>query len=140
VCASPTPGQLVELADGLAAEAAGRGDRPYGAVLVSPHGEVEIMATNRERSAGDATAHAEMELLRAAARAGIATPLGNRTVAVNAEPCAMCASALLEAGVGSLVYRAHSGEVVKNSPIVFAEQLSARQSSPRPSSIVRRSE
>jgi tRNA(adenine34) deaminase len=116
VCASPTPEQLVDLADGLATEAAGRGDRPYGAVLVSPHGEVEMMASNRERSAGDPTAHAEMELLRAAARSGVAPPMGNRTVAVNAEPCAMCAAALNEAGVGSVIYRAPTGELVSETP------------------------
>ena len=90
----------------LAAEAAGRGDPPFGALLVSPHGEVAVMASNRQVSGGDPTAHAELELLRAAARAGHRPPLRGFTVVVNAEPCSMCASALVKAEIGALIYGA----------------------------------
>jgi tRNA(adenine34) deaminase len=106
MCVAPTPEQLVELAMGLAAEAARRGDPPFGAVLVSPHGEVVGMASNRQVSGDDPTAHAELELLRAASRAGHRPPLGSYTIAINAEPCSMCASALVKAGLGTLVYGA----------------------------------
>jgi tRNA(adenine34) deaminase len=90
----------------LAAEAGGRGDPPFGAVLVSPHDEVVAMASNRQVSGDDPTAHAEIELLRAAARAGYRPPLSRCTVVVNAEPCSMCASALVKAGVAELIYGA----------------------------------
>ena len=140
MCTSPTPEQLVELAGGLAMEAAARGDRPFGAVLISPHGEVVSMASNREVTSDDPTAHAERILLRGARSQGFTSPLRGYTVAVNAPPCSMCVAALSDAGVGSLIYRAESGAVVKNSPSVFAEQLSTRQSTPSPSSIVRSSE
>lgn len=90
----------------LAAEAGGRGDPPFGALLVSAHGDVVGMASNRQVSGDDPTAHAEIELLRAAARDGHRPPLGAYTVAVNAEPCSMCASALVKAGVGSVIYGA----------------------------------
>lgn len=106
MCVAPTAEQLVETAMGLAAEAGQRGDPPFGALLVSPHGEVEVMATNRQVSGGDPTAHAELELLRAAARAGHRPPLRGYMVVVNAEPCSMCASALVKAEVGSLIYGA----------------------------------
>ncbi len=106
MCVSPTPEQLVETAMGLAAEAAKRGDPPFGAVLVSPHGEVVAMASNRQVSSDDPTAHAELELLRAAARAGYRPPLSGHTIAVNAEPCSMCASAIAKAALGGLVYGA----------------------------------
>jgi tRNA(adenine34) deaminase len=106
MCVSPTPTALVELAMGLAAEAGARGDPPFGAVLVSPHGEVVAMASNRQVSGNDPTAHAEIELLRAAARGGTHLPLRAHTLVVNAEPCSMCASAIVKAGVGSLVYGA----------------------------------
>ncbi len=106
MCVSPTPEQLVETAMTLAAEAAGRGDPPFGALLVSPHGEVVAMASNRQVSAGDPTAHAELELLRAAARSGYGPPLRGYTVAVNAEPCSMCASALVKAELGELIFGA----------------------------------
>ena len=106
MCVAATPEQLVETAMGLAAEAAKRGDPPFGALLVSPQGEVVAMASNRQVSGGDPTAHAELELLRAAARDGHRPPLGAYTVAVNAEPCSMCASALVKAEVGALIYGA----------------------------------
>ena len=106
MCVAPTPEQLVRTAMTLAAEAVGRGDPPFGALLVSPHGEVAVMASNRQVSGGDPTAHAELELVRAAARAGHRPPLRGFTVVVNAEPCSMCASALVKAEVGALIYGA----------------------------------
>jgi len=106
MCVLPTPEQLVETAMGLAAEAAKRGDAPFGALLVSPHGEVVAMASSRQVSADDPTAHAEIELLRKAAQAGARPPLTGYTVAVNAEPCSMCASALVKAAVSNLIYGA----------------------------------
>ena len=106
MCVTPTPDALVRLAMTLAAEAAQRGDPPFGALLVSPLGEVVAMASNRQVSNDDPTAHAEIELLRAAARAGVRPPLAGYTLVVNAEPCSMCASAIVKAAVGSLVYGA----------------------------------
>ena len=107
----------------LAAEAAARGDPPFGAVLVSAHGEVVAMASNRQVSGDDPTAHAEIELLRAAARAGYRPPLRGATLVINAEPCSMCASALIKAGVGALVYGAsHEPHLVPDLAVadVFA--------------------
>jgi tRNA(adenine34) deaminase len=106
MCVAPTHDQLVQVAMGLAAEAGARCDPPFGALLVSPHGEVVAMASNRQVSGDDPTAHAEIELLRAAARAGARPPLRGHTLVVNAEPCSMCASAIIKAGVGALVYGA----------------------------------
>ncbi|HUQ44836.1 MAG TPA: nucleoside deaminase [Candidatus Limnocylindria bacterium] len=106
MCVSPTPNALVELSMTLAAEAASRGDPPFGAVLVFAHGEVVAMASNRQVSGDDPTAHAEIELLRAAARAGYRPPLRGATLVINAEPCSMCASAIVKAGIGGLVYGA----------------------------------
>jgi tRNA(adenine34) deaminase len=106
MCVRPTPEQLVQTAMTLAAEAGKRGDPPFGALLVSPFGEVVAMASNRQVSGDDPTAHAEIELLRAAARAGIRPPLRGHTAVVNAEPCSMCASALVKAEVGELLYGA----------------------------------
>jgi tRNA(adenine34) deaminase len=106
MCVSPTTEALVRTAIGLAAEAGRRGDPPFGALLVSPHGEVVAMASNRQVSGDDPTAHAEIELLRAAARAGHRPPLAGCTVVVNAEPCSMCASALVKAAISALVYGA----------------------------------
>jgi tRNA(adenine34) deaminase len=106
MCVSPTPEQLVTMTMTLADEAAKRGDPPFGAVLVSAQGEVVAMASNRQVSGDDPTAHAEIELLRAAARAGYRPPLPGCTIVINAEPCSMCASALVKAGLGALIFGA----------------------------------
>lgn len=103
MCVAPTPEQLVQTAMGLAAEAGRRGDPPFGALLVSPHGEVVAMASNRQLTDDDPTAHAEIVLLRAAARAGHRAPLAGYTIAINAEPCSMCASALVKSGVSTVI-------------------------------------
>lgn len=97
---------LVRLAMGLADEAGRRGDPPFGAVLVDAAGAVVARSANAQVSGGDPTAHAEVELLRAAARDGMRPPLDRRAVVVNAEPCSMCASALIKAGIGAIVYGA----------------------------------
>jgi tRNA(adenine34) deaminase len=112
----------------LAAEAGRRGDPPFGALLVSPHGEVVAIASNRQVSGDDPTAHAELELLRAAARAGFRPPLRGYTVAVNVEPCSMCASALVKAEVGSLLYGApHEPHM---DPDLGVEEIFARARRP----------
>ena len=83
----------------LAGEA---GDVPVGAVVVVAD---EIIATgcNRRQRSNDPTAHAEIEVLRAAAQV-----VGNwrveGTIYVTQEPCPMCAGALVNARVGRLVY------------------------------------
>jgi tRNA(adenine34) deaminase len=97
---------LVRAAMALAAEAAGRGDPPFGALLVTADGTVVGQASNRQLSAGDPTAHSEIELLRAAARAGYQPPWRGMTIVVNAEPCSMCASAIVKAEPTALVYGA----------------------------------
>ena len=106
MCVAPTPEQLIQLTMTLAAEAGKRGDPPFGALLVSPQSEVVVMASNRQVSSADPTAHAELVLLRDAARAGYRPPLRGCTLVVNAEPCSMCASAIVKAGVEVLLYGA----------------------------------
>lgn len=129
MCVSPTVEALVRIAIGLAAEAGKRGDPPFGAVLVSPHGEVVTMASNRQISGDDPTAHAEIELLRAAARAGYRPPLAGYTVVVNAEPCSMCASALVKAAVTELVYAAPH-EAHHDPDLAVAEVFARARRSP----------
>lgn len=86
----------------LAAYAEAVGDVPIGAVLVC--GDLIVEAKNEKESRPDATAHAEMLLLReAAARLG-AWRLSEATVYVTKEPCVMCAGAMVAARVKRLVY------------------------------------
>jgi tRNA(adenine34) deaminase len=90
----------------LAAEAGARGDPPFGALLVDPDGAVVARASNRQVSGDDPTAHSEIELLRLAAAAGHRPPLRGYAIVVNAEPCSMCASAIVKAQLDELIYGA----------------------------------
>jgi tRNA(adenine34) deaminase len=88
----------------LAEAAARAGDVPIGAVLVS--GDVVLEAKNEKESRRDATAHAEMLLLREAAQRLGAWRLGDATLYVTKEPCLMCAGAMIAARIKRLVYGA----------------------------------
>ncbi len=89
-----------------AREAAGRGEVPVGAVVVSAEGCVLAVAGNRTRTDCDPTAHAEVVALREAARRAGNYRLTGAVVYSTIEPCAMCAGALVQARVARLVYGA----------------------------------
>ena len=87
----------------LAAGAAGSGDVPVGAVVVSPTGEIIGEGCNLREVEGDPTAHAEIVALRAAARHAGEWRLEDCTLVVTLEPCPMCAGALVLSRISTLV-------------------------------------
>ena len=84
---------------------AGAGEVPIGALLVH---EDKIIARSGNRTIrdNDPTAHAEIVVLREAARNLNNYRLANTTLYVTLEPCAMCAGAMIQARVPKLVYGA----------------------------------
>jgi tRNA(adenine34) deaminase len=95
--------RLVRLAMREAGKAADRGDPPFGAVLADAGGRVLARARNTQLSRRDPTAHAEVKLIRVAARRlGLAT-LDGLVLASNAEPCSMCLSALVKSRIGVVI-------------------------------------
>ncbi len=89
------------------AKAAGeRGEVPVGAVLVGPDGNVLAVAGNRMRELKDPTAHAEMEAIRAGAKALGSERLTGCDLYVTLEPCPMCAAAISAARITRLYYGA----------------------------------
>ena len=89
------------LAEARAAAIAG--EVPIGAILVRD-GEAIARAHNRTITDCDPTAHAEMIALRAAAQVLKNYRLTGATLYVTAEPCAMCAGAMIQARVARVVY------------------------------------
>jgi tRNA(adenine34) deaminase len=88
------------------AQAAGlRGEVPVGAVALLD-GEIIASASNRMERSGDATAHAEMLVLRRAARIVGGWRLSGVSVVVTLEPCPMCAGAMVQARIDRCVYGA----------------------------------
>ena len=83
--------------------AAEAGEVPIGAVLVHD-GKALARAGNRTIRDCDPTAHAEMVVLREAARLLGNYRLADTTLYVTLEPCSMCAGAMIQARVARLVY------------------------------------
>jgi len=85
--------------------AAAAGEVPIGAVLVH-EGKILARSGNRTIRDCDPTAHAEMVVLREAARLLANYRLVSITLYVTIEPCSMCAGAIIQARVPRLVYGA----------------------------------
>jgi tRNA(adenine34) deaminase len=122
----PTPPSFMELALAEAEAAARRGEVPVGAVLVAAPtreraGEILAAAGNRVEELSDATAHAEMLVLReAAARLGRKW-LSDCDLYVTLEPCPMCAAALALARIRRLYFGAYDPKAggVEHGPRIF---------------------
>ncbi|MBO4401025.1 MAG: tRNA adenosine(34) deaminase TadA [Selenomonadaceae bacterium] len=81
------------------------GEVPIGAVLIDEGGILVCGNHNRIEQLGDATAHAEILVLRDASKI-FGRRLTNCTIYSTVEPCAMCAGAMVLSRVGRLVYGA----------------------------------
>ena len=89
-----------------AVKAEEEGEVPVGAILVKD-GLVVARAHNQPISTNDATAHAEIQLLRAAGRKLKNYRLTGTSLYVTLEPCAMCLGAIMHARVERVVFGAH---------------------------------
>lgn len=112
----------MDLALAEAREAAARGEVPVGAVVLGPDGAVLARAGNRTEAAHDASAHAEMLALRAAARRLGSPRLTGCDLVVTLEPCPMCASAASLFRVRRVLFGAYDpkGGGVEHGARVFA--------------------
>jgi tRNA(adenine34) deaminase len=89
----------------LAARAEAAGEVPVGAVLVK-NGGIVAEGWNHPVSGRDPTSHAEIEAMRAGARALDSYRLTGTILYVTLEPCPMCAAAMVHARIERLVFGA----------------------------------
>ena len=115
--------EAIALALEEAKSAAQRGEVPVGAVLLSADGALLAKDGNRILELKDPTAHAEMLVIRAGARALGNERLIGATLYVSLEPCAMCAGAMAMARIGRLVFAAcdPKGGAVLHGPRFFEQ-------------------
>jgi tRNA(adenine34) deaminase len=97
--------QFMEVALEEARVCAEAGEVPIGAVLVY-RGEGLARGGNRTIRDCDPTAHAEIVVLREAAKKLGNYRLAEATLYVTLEPCAMCAGAIVQARIPRVVYGA----------------------------------
>lgn len=86
--------------------AAQQGDVPVGAVVLDPAGNVVGKGWNRREVEHDPTAHAEIIALRQAGEALGTWNLSGCTLVVTLEPCTMCAGAVVNSRISTLVFGA----------------------------------
>ncbi len=89
-----------------AQKAADSDEVPVGAVLVDQSGECLASGHNQPISAVDPTAHAEIVVLREAAKRMNNYRLPDTTLYITLEPCTMCVGALVQARVARIVFAA----------------------------------
>ena len=82
------------------------GEVPIGACLIDEAGQMIASGFNRTITDSDPTAHAEIIVLREAAKKIGNYRLIGTTLYTTVEPCVMCAGALVNARVKRLVYGA----------------------------------
>ena len=88
-----------------ARSAAAAGEVPIGALLIYD-GKVRSRSGNRTIRDFDPTAHAEIIVIREAARLLGNYRMAGTTLYVTLEPCSMCAGAMIQARIPRLVYGA----------------------------------
>jgi tRNA(adenine34) deaminase len=93
----------------LAFEAQEAGEVPVGCVVVDGTGTVIGRGRNRREEDSDATAHAELEAIKNACAASGTWRLEDCALFVTLEPCPMCAGAVINARIPTLVYGAREG-------------------------------
>lgn len=112
----------MEAALAEARAAAARGEVPVGAVVLGPDGRVLAAAGNRVEADCDAAAHAELIVLRAAARVLGSPRLVGCDLVATLEPCPMCAAAAGMFRIRRVVFGAYDpkGGGVEHGPRIYA--------------------
>jgi tRNA(Arg) A34 adenosine deaminase TadA/predicted enzyme related to lactoylglutathione lyase len=118
-----TDRDLARMAVRLARENAARGALPFGA-LVARDGAVLATGVNTALADYDPSAHAEAAAVRAACRQLKTLSLDGATLVASCEPCAICVSIALAAGVERIIYAATREQVPElgtSLPAIVAE-------------------
>ncbi len=95
---------LLRAAISAAASAREHGNHPFGALLTDEQGNILLIAENTVNTGGDATGHAETNLVREASQKYSFEELSRSTLYSSTEPCPMCSGAIFWSGIGKVVY------------------------------------
>lgn len=87
----------------LSKSAVEHGDEPFGSLLVKD-GDIILRAENSVYTGHDMTNHAEMNLVKLAAKHYDPAFLDHCTIYTSTEPCAMCSGAIYWSGIGRMVF------------------------------------
>ena len=98
--------EYMEYALALASRAAEEGEIPVGCVIADADGNIIGRGRNKREERHDATHHAEIEAIREACGSIGDWRLGGCTIYVTLEPCPMCAGAIINSRIPTVVFGA----------------------------------
>ena len=98
--------ELMQQALLVARDALASGDVPVGAIIVNKDGKIIASGHNERELHKDPTAHAEIVALRRATQVLNSWRLEDHTLVVTLEPCAMCAGAIAQSRISTVVFGA----------------------------------
>jgi len=98
--------ELMRAALAVAQNAGASGDVPVGAVIINSNGEIVSTGHNERELLSDPTAHAEIVAIRRAAEKVGEWRLENHTIVVTLEPCPMCAGAIAQSRISTVIFGA----------------------------------
>ncbi|MBT7950668.1 MAG: nucleoside deaminase [Gammaproteobacteria bacterium] len=101
---TPADYDFLRLAFTGAERARQHGNHPFGAALVDADGRAFLASENSVVSYRDATAHAELNLIRAATGKYTPEQLSTCTLYASSEPCPMCAGAIVWGNIRRVVF------------------------------------
>lgn len=90
----------------VAQNAGASGDVPVGAIIINSNGEIVSTGYNERELLSDPTAHAEIVAIRRAAQKVGEWRLENHTIVVTLEPCPMCAGAIAQSRISTVIFGA----------------------------------
>jgi tRNA(adenine34) deaminase len=98
--------ELMREALEVAQNASASGDVPVGALIVNAAGEIVATGHNERELHNDPTAHAEIVAIRRATEKIGEWRLENHTIVVTLEPCPMCAGAIAQSRISTVIFGA----------------------------------
>jgi tRNA(adenine34) deaminase len=98
--------ELMRAALAVAHGALASGDVPVGAVIINKQGEIVSTGHNERELHNDPTAHAEIVAIRRACEKSSQWRLEDHTIIVTLEPCAMCAGAIAQSRISTVIFGA----------------------------------
>jgi tRNA(adenine34) deaminase len=98
--------ELMRAALAVAQGALASGDVPVGAVIISKQGEIVSTGHNERELHNDPTAHAEIVAIRRACEKSGQWRLEDHTIIVTLEPCSMCAGAIAQSRISTVIFGA----------------------------------
>lgn len=102
------------------------GNSPFAAIITDSQNNMISKTHNQANSKNITIAHAEIEAIQMACNKLKKKKLNNCIIYVNAESCAMCATAIIKSGIAKVYYGAPHEQV--SNPSIYLREINEKAS------------